>query len=136
MARRTTFGGWKPPRPPRNPFALAKPIRREWPKNSFAAAQNQAAALDALQRGLCLALTYHDCRRVVEVHTIGTSAKDRPSMSVFQVDGQCNDTTIPGWAFFCFDECFDVAVTDRPSAAPRPEYRKGAKQFQRIFAEI
>ena len=57
-------------------------------------------------------------------------------MSVFQVDGQTNHPPIPGWRLFCFDECFDVALSNLPSTAPRPDYKKGAKQFIRIDAEV
>jgi hypothetical protein len=105
-----------------------------WPKNQFEAARNRELALEALRRSL--SFDYHDCRRIGEVHTVGTSLKDRPSMSVYQVDGQCNDTTIPGWAYFCFDECFNVSLTDRPAFPPRPDYSKGAKNFRRIDAEV
>ncbi|MBS0255816.1 MAG: hypothetical protein JSS36_11575 [Proteobacteria bacterium] len=57
-------------------------------------------------------------------------------MSVYQVDGQSNSPPIPDWRLFCFDECFDVRLTNVPSAAPRPQYKKGAKQFKRIDAEV
>ncbi len=61
---------------------------------------------------------------------------DRPAMSAFQVDGKSNTPPIPDWRLFCFDECFNVALSDLPSSGPRPEYKKGAKQFHRIDAEL
>lgn len=128
----TKRGGFSWPRP----FKRARAVDPDWPKNWLHARKNQQLALEALTRGVCLSLRYHDCGKVVEVHTIGTNSKDRPAMSVYQVDGQCNDSAILGWAFFCFDECFNVALADRPSGAPRPGYRKGAKQFRRIDAEV
>jgi len=36
----------------------------------------------------------------------------------------------------CFDECFNMGLSDLPSTAPRPDYRKGHKLFQRIDAEV
>lgn len=132
--RKPSFGWGKPFQAPK-PKAPIK-IEPVWPKNYVGAAFNQALAIDALRDGVCLAFDYHDCHRVVEVHTVGVSRAERPSMSAFQVDGECNDTTIPGWALFCFDECFNVTLTDRSSSAPRPDYSKGSKQFRGIYAEV
>lgn len=56
-------------------------------------------------------------------------------MNVWQIDGESEDGSIPDWRTFCFDECFDVRLTDLASAAPRPEFKKGARQFRRIIAE-
>jgi hypothetical protein len=113
-----------------------KPAKPDWPKNSFGAAQNRLLAIEALQTGRCLTLTYHDCYRVAEVHTVGLTHTRRPAMSVYQVDGQANEATIPDWQFFCFDECFNVALSDLPSGAPRPKYAKGAKQFLTIDVQV
>lgn len=81
----------------------------------------------------------YDCvgvHRVIEIHTVGTTTAFRPAMSVWQVDGQSNTPPIPDWRLFCFDECFDVALTEIPSLAPRAQYKKGAKQFRKIDREI
>lgn len=105
-------------------------------KNTFEAERNRQAALEALAGKMCLALTYLDCHRVVEVHTVGITTAGRPAMSVWQVDGESNTPPIPDWRLMCFDECFDVRLSDVPSTAPRPDYKKGAKQFRRIDAEL
>ena len=120
-------GGW-PPKPAKKP-------KREWPKNPFGHGQ-QSIAIEALRKGVCVTLTYHDCYRVAEVHTVGNTRAGRPAMSVYQVDGQANESTIPDWQLFCFDECFNVALSDIPSRAPRPDYKKGAKQFLTIVAQL
>lgn len=57
-------------------------------------------------------------------------------MSAWQIDGQSNSYTIPDWGLFCFDECFDVALSDLPMPAPPPDYRKRAKQFSFIDADF
>jgi len=57
-------------------------------------------------------------------------------MSAYQVDGQSKTPPIPDWRLFCFDECFDVGLTNIPSTAPRPDFKKGAKQFRRIDGEV
>jgi hypothetical protein len=106
------------------------------PKNVAEATSNQELALQALARGVCLSLRYDGLPRIVEVHTVGITQANRPAMSAFQVDGQSDSGPIPDWRLFCFDECFEVALTDLPARPPRPEYKKGAKQFVRIIAEF
>lgn len=115
---------------------MKKPIKPFAQKNPFEAAQNRALAIQALQGEVCLMLTYDRLLRLVEVHTIGPTKTGRPAMSTFQVDGQSKTPPIPHWGLFCFDECFDVALSNLPSAAPRPDYKKGAKQFSRIDFEL
>jgi hypothetical protein len=132
MARKPTFGGWKPPK---NPFKAFKPIKPEWPKNRLPNGLPDLA-IRALREGRCLAFQYHGCFRVVGVFTVGLTQANRPAMSAWQVDGQANDIAIPGWGIFCFDECFDVALSDHPTPPAPSDYRKGAKQFRVIHAEF
>lgn len=130
-------------KPVKNPFALPKAkklkplkIEPERKKNTYEAIKNHSIALEALDKGVCVSLVYLDFDRVAEVHTVGTTTAGRPAMSVFQVEGHSKDSPVPGWQLFCFDECFDVALHDLPSLAPRPDYKKRAKQFRRIDREI
>ncbi|MEC5323310.1 hypothetical protein VSX60_08685 [Aurantimonas sp. A3-2-R12] len=106
------------------------------PKNPSEAARNKQQAVSAIGDGLCLTLTYHGYHRVVEVHTVGTTTAGRPAMSAFQVDGQSETPPVPDWGLFCFDECFNVALSNIPSSAPRPDYKKRAKQFRLIDREV
>lgn len=117
-------------------ITASKALKPNWAKNPTQAAANHSLAIEAIDKRLCLTLNYHGCARVAEVHTVGTTTRGRPAMSVYQVDGQANEATIPDWQLFCFDECFNVALSDRPSDAPRPKYEKGAKQFRRIDREV
>jgi hypothetical protein len=121
----------KPARPMRSSDSAARGA-----KNTFGAARNHELAVQALRTGVCLSVCYRSRDRIVEVHTIGTTAGGRPVASVYQVDGHSNHTTIPGWALLYLDECFNVALADRPTCAPRPDYRRGAKHFQVIDVEI
>ncbi|MBX4938647.1 hypothetical protein [Rhizobium binae] len=111
-------------------------IQLEKPKNHYQAANNRTLALSALRANVCLMLTYDGLPRLVEIHTVGTTTAGRPAMSAFQVDGQTNTLPIQDWRLFCFDECFNVALSKLPSRAPRLEYKKGAKQFSIIDAEV
>lgn len=128
----TRMGGYRPIKTghPKVPYKVQRT------KNVGGAEGNRALALSAIRQGVCIHLLYDGCERVAEVHTVGVTTAGRPAMSVYQVDGQSNTPPIPDWRLFCFDECFDVRLTNIPSAAPRPEYKKGAKQFKRIDAEI
>lgn len=115
---------------------MTKQPKPERPKNASGAAANREKAISALCQKLCLALTYDGLPRIVEVHTVGTTRADRPAMSVYQVGGQTHEGSVTDWRTMCFDECFDVALSDNPSAAPRPNYRRGAKTFKRIDFEV
>jgi hypothetical protein len=139
MKRPSNPWGIKKPRKPSKPkpFGSApKPIKPNAKKNPLEASGNKTKAIEALKSGRRLSLVYDDCFRLVDVHTVGTTTAGRPAMSVFQVDGQTNTPPIPDWRLFCFDECFNVTVTDVPSTAPHPDYKKGAKQFKFIDAEF
>jgi len=111
-------------------------IKKEWQKNPYQSAQNRILAIQSFDNKACLSLTYRGKFRIAEIHTIGTTTAGRPAMSVWQVDGESNTPPISDWRLFCFDECFNVALTDIPSIAPRPEYKKGAKQFRKIDRQI
>ena len=111
-------------------------IKPHKPKNLTQAADNRLKAIEAMDRNICLSCTYDGLPRVVEVHTVGTTTAFRPAMSVWQVDGQSHTPPIPDWRLFCFDECFNVALTNIPSTAPRAQYKKGAKQFRVIDREV
>lgn len=117
-------------------LAPSKDAARRGAKNIFGAPRNHELAVQALSVSVCLSVCYRSRDRIVEVHTVGSTAAGRPAASVYQVDGHSNHTTIPGWALLYLDECFNVAITDRPACAPRPDYRRGAKHFQVIDVEI
>lgn len=116
--------------------SLTQKIKAPKPKNIGQAAANKATAIEAITNNVCLSMVYHGHPRIVEVHTVGIAATFKPAMSAFQVDGGSNTPPIPDWREFYFDECFNVSLTDAPSKAPRPGYKRGAKQFRSIEKEI
>jgi len=111
-------------------------VKPDKPKNHVQAGANLTAAQEALARKVCLSFIYDGLPRVVEVHTVGFTRADRAAMNVWQVDGASEDGPIPDWRTFCFDECFDVGLTEMVSQAPRAGFRRGAKQFARILVEV
>jgi hypothetical protein len=122
---------WKPRKPP-NPFKAPKQPKPEKPKNLWGAAGNREKALQAGRARVCLSLRYDGLPRMVEIQVVGTTLKDRPAMRVYQVDGQSNSTPTVDWRLFCFDECFDVSVTQRQAAPPRSDKNNRDKGFKRI----
>jgi hypothetical protein len=126
MAKRTSpWGG-----------SYSHKIKTNKPKNVAEAANNRLMAIEAIDRGMCLSLTYEGLPRVVEVHTVGTTTAFRPAMSAWQVDGESNTPPIPAWRLFSFDECFNITLTSTPSEGPRTGFRNRAKQFRKIDREI
>lgn len=99
-------------------------------------AHNQSLAVTALGAAVCLRLEHGGLPRLVEVHTVGMTPAGRAAMSAYEVGGRTRAGDLPGWRLFCFDECFDLALTDTPSAAPRPGYRKRAEPFSQIITEL
>jgi hypothetical protein len=126
LAKKSSFWG----------SSVSQKIKPYKPKNIAQAAQNKVLAVAAIDQGVCLSFTYEGLHRVTEVHTVGITTAFRPAASVWQIDGQSSTPPIPDWRLFYFDECFDVALTNVPSIAPRSEYKKGAKQFRSIDREI
>jgi len=115
---------------------IRKPVDRLARKNSAGSAANCAVAIKALNADRCLSFTYEGLARIVEVHTVGVTTAGRPAMCAYQVDGSSNSGPVPDWRMFCFDECFDVTITERSSSAPRSEHKRGAKQFRSIDREV
>ncbi|NLS01184.1 hypothetical protein HGP17_30500 [Rhizobium sp. P38BS-XIX] len=113
-----------------------KPAASIKPKNFSQAGFNKELAITALHTGVLLTLTYDGLPRVVEVHTVGVTTAGRAAMSAYQIDGQSNTPPIPDWRLFCFDECFNVAITSTKANSPRAGYKRRAKPFGKIDAEI
>lgn len=116
--------------------AVAQKVKSYKPKNLAQAAQNKAIAISAIEKGVCLSLTYEGLARVVEVHAVGTTTAFKPAMSAYQVDGENGLPPVQDWRLFLFDECFDVALSDVKSEAPRPDHKKGARQFRNIDKQV
>lgn len=122
---------WKPRKTP-SPFITSKQVKPEKPKNLLGAAGNRDMALRAGKAKVCLSLTYDGLPRVVEIQVVGTTLKNRPAMRVYQVDGQSHSTPAVDWRLFCFDECFNVSVTQRQASPPRSDKNNRDKGFKRI----
>jgi hypothetical protein len=115
---------------------VAGKVKSYKPKNLAQATQNKALAISAIEKGVCLSLTYEGLPRVVEVHTVGTTTNFKPAMNAYQVDGESGMPPVTEWRMFLFDECFDVALSETESTAPRADFKKGAKLFRKIDKQV
>ena len=100
-----------------------------------ASAQQQCmVACSALEQGKCLEVRYETLTRIVEVHRVGISPQGNHILSGWQLRGPGNER--PGWKLLNLDEALELSVTDIDSRAPRPDYRRGAKQFIGIICQL
>jgi hypothetical protein len=88
----------------------------------------------ALESSRCLEIRYENCTRVVEVHRVGISPHGAHILAGWQLSGLAGER--PGWKLLNLDEALELNLTDTPSRAPRPDYRRGAKQFIGIICQL
>jgi hypothetical protein len=88
----------------------------------------------ALETGKCLEVQYETFSRIVEVHRVGISPQGGHILSGWQIRGPANERA--GWKLLNLDEAAGLALTDTPSRAPRPDYRRGAKQFIGVICQL
>ena len=91
-------------------------------------------ACAALENGRCLEIRYENCNRVVEVHRVGISPQGAHILAGWQISGPAGER--PGWKLLKLDEALELSLTDIASRAPRPDYRRGAKQFIGIICQL
>jgi hypothetical protein len=93
-----------------------------------------AIACEALDKGRCLEIGYDTFTRIVEVHRVGVSRAGEHILSGWQIRGPANERV--GWKLLNLDEPVTLTLTNIPSQAPRPDYRRGAKQFIGIICQL
>ena len=91
-------------------------------------------ACDAIDQGKCLELVYENFSRIIEVHRVGISPAGAHIVSGWQIRGPRHERV--GWKLLNLDEPISLTLTDIPSQAPRPDYRRGAKQFVGILSQL
>ena len=93
-----------------------------------------SAACAAIETGRCLEIQYESFTRLIEVHRVGISPGGDHILSGWQVRGPAHERA--GWKLLDRDDAVGMTVTDLPSRAPRPDYRRGAKQFIGIICQL
>jgi len=91
-------------------------------------------ACAALEIGKCLEVRYETFSRIVEVHRVGISPQGEHILSGWQIRGPANERA--GWKLLNLDEAVALVLTDIASRAPRPDYRRGAKQFIGLICQL
>ena len=91
-------------------------------------------ACEAIDQGKCLELVYETFSRIIEVHRVGISPAGAHIVSGWQIRGPRQERV--GWKLLNLDEPLSLKLTDIPSQAPRPDYRRGAKHFVGILSQL
>jgi hypothetical protein len=91
-------------------------------------------ACEAIESARCLEIRSADCTRIVEVHRVGINLKGDHILSGWQIRGPAGERV--GWKLIDLEEPVYLALTDIPSKAPRPDYRRGAKQFIGVMCQL
>jgi hypothetical protein len=93
-----------------------------------------STAYEAIEKGKCLEARYETYTRILEVHRVGISPKGERILSGWQVRGPENERV--GWKLLNVDDLISLSLTDITSLAPRPDYRRGAKNFVGIVCQL
>jgi len=96
--------------------------------------QKCATACVALESGKCLEVQYETLSRIVEVHRVGISPQGGHILSGWQIRGPANERS--GWKLLNLDDAISLTLTEIASHAPRPDYRRGARQFLGIICQL
>ena len=93
-------------------------------------------AKQAIEKKLCLELSYDGFSRMVEVHAIGESSAGHVVMRAWQVEGGSVSNERMGWKMLRIDEVRSCILSGVSSDAPRPGFKRGDRQMRVIFAEV
>jgi len=93
-------------------------------------------ACGALRERRLLELRYDGNSRCIEVHAVGYSKTGDALMHGWQVPGGSSSGERVGWKLMKLAEANGAAVSDEPSQAPRPGYKRGDLAMARIICEL
>jgi hypothetical protein len=93
-------------------------------------------ACEALRHRRVLELRYDGFSRAIEVHAVGYSKAGHPVLRAWQISGGSTSGERTGWKLIRLGEASGAHVTDGPSQAPRPRYKRGDPAMDRIICEL
>ncbi len=91
---------------------------------------------EALRKGVCLELRYDGYGRVVEVHAVGTTKKNKGIMRAWQVWGGSVSNEPVGWKLLSLDDIVSAHLTEERSLAPRKGYNRNDPAIERFACRI
>lgn len=95
-----------------------------------------ALGCEALRTNSRLEIGYSGRARVIEVHTVGYTRDDEPTMRAWQVRGGSAGGDSSGWKLFRLNEISSAKILDEKSEAPRVGYKRGDPAIQRIVCQV
>jgi hypothetical protein len=117
-------------------FTMARPAYRTLNSGAhkISAQSRCLTACEAVETRKCLEIRYDDCTRIIEVHRVGINVRGEHILSGWQIRRPTYERV--GWKLIDLEDPIDLALTEIPSPAPRPDYRRGAKQFIGIICQL
>ncbi len=91
-------------------------------------------ACEALDQRRCLEVDHGQFSRTVEVHRVGIGPRGEHLISGWQVCGPEGERV--GWKLINIADCIRLTLSDIASRGPRPDYRRGTKQFVGVIAQL
>jgi hypothetical protein len=91
-------------------------------------------ACEALEKGRCLLVDHGDFCRTIEVHRVGIGPRGEQLISGWQILGPDGERV--GWKLINLADCVSLTVSELISQAPRPDYRRGTKQFIGVISQL
>jgi len=92
-------------------------------------ADGDHAFVTSIQGRQCVEISYKDEIRIIEPYTLGTSKKDKRSLSAFQLSGDR-----PGWRLFHVDQITEVRSLEDQFDL-RDGYKRGDSRMAHIEVE-
>ena len=84
--------------------------------------------IDAINSKTTLAFRYSNEKRIVEPHWYGRDTKGHDALRAYQIG--------KGWRMFHISEITGLALGNSGFTQPRPDYARGDKSMDQIYAQL
>ena len=81
-------------------------------------------------------LRYHGYSRIVEPHAYGVDKRGSEKLRCYQIGGGSVSNDPIDWKLLNVAEAYSVHSTERQFSSARPDYKRGDKAMQHIYAEL
>lgn len=90
----------------------------------------------AIKNRQLIKFSYDGFSRTAEPHTYGVDGKGHEALRAYQVSGGSESGEFQGWKLFHVNEMYGLEVTKSTFSFSRPDYKRGDKAFNVIYAEL